>query len=156
MGASPVVASLPGAVPFGFSFDTRGRLVAAEAGPNAVVSLTVNRDGALTQNSEVATGQKATCRIVIDGQYVYASNAGYGTLSEFTLGQSGSLTAGVTTATDAGTINATGTPDGQFVCVQTGAAGIVDEFAVTSTGGLTRIGAVTVPGAAGGEGICAS
>jgi hypothetical protein len=45
---------------------------------------------------------------------------------------------------------------GRFVYVQTGAAGIVDEFAVGSGGALTSIGSVTVPGGAGGEGIAAA
>jgi len=37
--------------------------------------------------------------------------------------------------------------------VQTGAAGIVDEYAVGVGGSLAEIGSVTVAGAAGGEGI---
>jgi hypothetical protein len=40
--------------------------------------------------------------------------------------------------------------------VETGAKGIVDEFRVGSGGSLTEIGSVTVPGAAGAEGIAAS
>jgi hypothetical protein len=40
--------------------------------------------------------------------------------------------------------------------VRTGAAGLVDEFAVGASGALTPIGSVTVPGAAGGEGIAAA
>ena len=43
-----------------------------------------------------------------------------------------------------------------FLYVQTGGNGIVDEFAVGTGGSLTKIGSVTVPGAAGGEGIVAS
>jgi hypothetical protein len=39
--------------------------------------------------------------------------------------------------------------------VQTGANGIVDEFAVGAGGSLTSLGSVVVPGAAGGEGIVA-
>jgi hypothetical protein len=37
--------------------------------------------------------------------------------------------------------------------VQAGAQGLVDEFAVQPDGSLARIGSVTVPSAAGGEGI---
>ena len=44
---------------------------------------------------------------------------------------------------------------GRFLYVQTGGSGIVDEFGVAANGALTKIGAVTVPGAAGGEGIVA-
>lgn len=152
----PVVTTLPSAVPFGFSFDAHGTLVAAEAGPNAVASFTVNRDGTLTKRAEVATGQQATCWIVIDGEHVYASNAGSGSLSGYSLGNDGSLTATGTTATGAGTVDAAVTPDGRYLYVQTGAAGAVDEFAVAPTGTLTKIGTVTVPGAAGAEGIVAS
>jgi len=39
--------------------------------------------------------------------------------------------------------------------VQTGGTGVVDEFSVTGAA-LTQIGSVTVPNAAGGEGIAAS
>jgi hypothetical protein len=45
---------------------------------------------------------------------------------------------------------------GRFVYVQAGAAGIVDEFVVGTNGVLTAIGSVTVPGAAGAEGIAAA
>jgi hypothetical protein len=44
---------------------------------------------------------------------------------------------------------------GRFVYVQTGKAGIVDEFAAGG-GALTKIGSVVVPGGAGGEGIAAA
>jgi len=39
--------------------------------------------------------------------------------------------------------------------VQTGAAGIVDEFRINDDGSLVAIGSVTVPGSVGGEGIVA-
>lgn len=41
----------------------------------------------------------------------------------------------------------------RYLYVQAGVAGIVDEFAVGTDGALTRIGSVTVPDAAGAEGI---
>ncbi len=55
-----------------------------------------------------------------------------------------------------GTVDATATPDGQYLYVQAGAKGIVDEYHVGQDGSLTEIGSVTVPGAAGAEGIAAS
>jgi len=39
--------------------------------------------------------------------------------------------------------------------VQAGIEGLVDEFAIGPEGALSKIGSVTVPGAAGGEGIVA-
>jgi hypothetical protein len=40
--------------------------------------------------------------------------------------------------------------------VQTGKAGIVDEFAVGGGGALAPVGSVSVPGGVGGEGIAAA
>ncbi|GAB3396725.1 hypothetical protein GCM10027568_31440 [Humibacter soli] len=153
---SPVVTPLPGTVPFGFQFDAAGHIVATEAGTNSVASFTVHADGALTQNAVVATGQAATCWLVIDGNYAYASNAGSGSLSGYRVGQGGSLTPVSTTATDAGTVDAAASADGQFLYVQTGAAGNIDEYRVAPSGSLTKVGSVTVPGAVGGEGIVAN
>lgn len=151
----PVVSTFAGDVPFGFQFDAHDHLIASEAGPNAVASFTVNPDGTVTKNAEVPTGQKATCWIVVDGDDVYASNAGSGTLSGYQIGQNGSLSSIGVTSTDAGTVDAAVSADGHYLYVQAGAAGIVDEFEVGSTGILQEIGSVTVPNGVGGEGIVA-
>ena len=55
-----------------------------------------------------------------------------------------------------GTVDAAASPGGQFLYVQTGGSGIVDEFPVHASGSLTELGSVTVAGAVGGEGIVAS
>ena len=52
-------------------------------------------------------------------------------------------------------MDASAAAGGRFLYVQTGGNGIVDEFAVGAGGSLTEFGAVTVPGAVGGEGIVA-
>ncbi|KHK99147.1 hypothetical protein LK09_03820 [Microbacterium mangrovi] len=155
LSAAPVVTSLPGTVPFGFQFDPAGHLVASEAGTNSVATFRVEQDGRLTQLDVVATGQKATCWIAVDGWNVYASNAASATLSGYRLGRDGSLTATGVTATHAGTVDAAVSADGRFLYVQTGAAGMVDGYRVGADGSLTAVGAVLVPGAAGGEGIVA-
>jgi 6-phosphogluconolactonase (cycloisomerase 2 family) len=85
----------------------------------------------------------------------YASNAGSASLSGYHDDGSGTLTALGTTATDAGTVDAAVSFDGRYLYVQTGANGIVDAYRIRSDGSLSRIGAVTVPGAIGGEGIVA-
>jgi hypothetical protein len=59
------------------------------------------------------------------------------------------------TTTDAGTVDAAAPPHRHYLYVQTGAAGIVDEYRIGHSGALTQIGSVTVPGAVGGEGIAA-
>lgn len=156
LSATPVVTELPDAVPFALTFDTHGHLVLAEAGPNAVATFTANRDGTLSPIAQATTGQAATCWIAGTGSRFYLSNAGSGSLSGYADPGSGGLTALGNTATDPGTVDATVTPDGHYLYVQTGARGTVDGYRINPDGSLTPVGAVTVPDSAGGEGIVAS
>jgi 6-phosphogluconolactonase (cycloisomerase 2 family) len=153
--AAPVVTPDPGNVPFAVTFDRSGRLQVAEAGPNAIATYVVNRDGTLTFADRAATGQSATCWITTAGTEVYAGNAGSGTISRFRADRAGLVSQG-TTATDAGTVDLAISSDRRNLYAQTGAAGIVDEFAVSSDGALTKIGSVLVPGAVGGQGIAST
>jgi len=59
------------------------------------------------------------------------------------------------TSTDAGTVDAAASADGQSLYVQTGANGIVDEYHVNTDGSLTQIGSVTVANANRRRGIAA-
>jgi DNA-binding beta-propeller fold protein YncE len=154
--AAPVVTGLAGAVPFAVSFDAAGHLLLAEAGPNAVASFAVRPNGTLAALGSAPTGQAATCWIVRIGDHAYLSNAGSGTVTDVAIGHRGSLTAVGNTATGPGTVDSAATPDGRYLYVQTGRAGGVDGFRVGRDGSLTPIGSVTVPGAAGGEGIVAT
>ena len=154
LSSQPVVNPDPGQVPFAVSFDTGGHLVVAEAA-NAVATFTINADGTLALVDREPTGQSATCWIVRNGSSFYASNAGSASLSGYSDDGSGALTALGNATTDAGTVDATVSSDGRYLYVQTGANGIVDAFRIGTGGSLTQIGAVTVPGAAGGEGIVA-
>jgi 6-phosphogluconolactonase (cycloisomerase 2 family) len=156
LSATPVVTDLPDAVPFAVSFDTGGHLVLAEAGPNAVATFTVNRDGTLTALAQAATGQAATCWIVGTDTRFYLSNAGSGSVSGYTDDGDGTLAALGNTGTDPGTVDAAVSADGRYLYVQTGANGIVDGYQIHPDGSLTPAGNVTVPGAAGGEGIVSS
>jgi 6-phosphogluconolactonase (cycloisomerase 2 family) len=154
--AAPVVNPEPGAVPFSFVLDGKGRLLLTEAGPNAVATFTVNPDGTVSQDASAATGQAATCWITEIGPLVYASNAGSSNLAGFaTARHTPVLTPLGTTATDPGTVDSAASADGHYLYAQTGVNGIVDEFAVHHGGALTPVGSVTVPGGAGGEGIVA-
>ena len=156
LSSSPAVNSEPGAVPFAVSFDRHGDVLIAEAGPNALATFTLASDGVLTAEHTALTGQAATCWVARADRYFYASNAGSGSVSGYTVQDGGQLTALGNTPTDAGTVDAASTPYGQFLYVQAGGPGAVDEFAVGHGGSLTKIGSVTVAGAAGGEGIVAS
>jgi 6-phosphogluconolactonase (cycloisomerase 2 family) len=156
LSPAAVVNAQPGTVPFAFGFDRSGHLLVTEAGPNALASFTLDRDGTVTQLSAVPTGQAATCWITGAGPFSYVSNAGSATLSGFRADSVGQLALIGATSTDPGTVDAATSPDGRFLYVQTGANGIVDEFRLDPDGSLAPIGAVTVPGAVGGEGIAAS
>jgi 6-phosphogluconolactonase (cycloisomerase 2 family) len=154
LSATPVVNAEPGAVPFAITFDRAGRLVIAEAGTDALATFALNPTGTVTQLATAATGQTATCWVTSADGLLFASNAGSGTVSSFA-DDAGGLTLLGQTSTDAGTVDSAASPDGRFLYVQTGGSGIVDEFSIGATGGLTEIGSVTVPDAAGGEGIVA-
>jgi 6-phosphogluconolactonase (cycloisomerase 2 family) len=152
---APVVTSLPGTVPFGFDFDSRGHLVLTEAGPSAVATFGIARNGTLTAHDTAATSQAATCWVVANGSTVYTSNAGSGTLSTFRVGSAGDLTDGGNTATDKGTVDAAVSSDGAYLYAQAGATGAVDAYRIGADGSLTATGSVIVPNGVGGEGIVA-
>jgi 6-phosphogluconolactonase (cycloisomerase 2 family) len=153
--ATPTVHSLPGALPFGFTFDEQGHLVVTEVGRNVVATFALGDDGTLTQLAEAATGQRGTCWVVAADGEVYVSNTVSGTLSAYSVAGDGALTADGITPTDAATIDAAVSSDGRFLYVQAGAAGKVDAFRIGAHGALTPVGSVTVPSAVGAEGIVA-
>ena len=155
LSAAPVVNSEPGTVPFAISFDRAGDLVIAEAGTNALATFTLNPDGTVSPVESVATGQAATCWVATAGDYFFASNAGSANLSRYASTDAGALSLLGTTPTDPGTVDAAVTPGGDFLYVQAGGPGAVDEFQVGSGGSLTPVGSVIVPGAVGSEGIVA-
>jgi 6-phosphogluconolactonase (cycloisomerase 2 family) len=153
---APTVNSLPGEVPFAVSFDQQSHLLVTETGTNTLASFQLHGDGTIAQLDAVATGQAATCWVVRAGSRVYTSNAGSASLSGFRSSVAGQALEPLgNTATDAGTVDAAATGNDRFLYVQTGAAGILDEFAIGAQGALSEIAAINVPGAAGGEGIVA-
>jgi DNA-binding beta-propeller fold protein YncE len=153
---APVVNSEPGTVPFAVTFDSAGHLVVAEAGTNALATFALSPGGAVTLLSAVGTGEMATCWVTSADGLLFASNAGSGSVSGYSVNPAGLLTLLGKTGTDAGPVDSAASPDGNYLYVQTGGSGIVDEFAVGAGGTLSELGSVTVPGAAGGEGIAAA
>jgi DNA-binding beta-propeller fold protein YncE len=157
LSETPVVNSEPGAVPFGVTFDQAGHLVVAEASATdpALATFSLGPNGAVSLIDSVGTGQPATCWVAPAQGFFFASNAGGPSVSGYQGTFSGQLTLLGKTTTDPGPVDASASQGGQFLYVQTGGSGIVDEFQVNPGGSLTEIGSVTVPGAAGGEGIVA-
>ncbi len=155
LSSSPTVNGEPGLVPFAFAFEGDSQVAVADAGNNAVQTLRLGAGGVLSPISSAATGQMATCWVVADGPLLFAGNAGSGTESGL-LDLFGSVSLLSTTTTDAGTVDGAVSPDGRYLYVQTGGAGIVDEFRVGFAGSLSEVGSVTVPDGVAGEGIATS
>ncbi|HXZ62803.1 MAG TPA: hypothetical protein VEG62_08675 [Acidimicrobiales bacterium] len=151
----PVVNSEPGAVPFAVTFDSTGHLVVANAGTDSLTTYTLSPGGTVTPIDTLGTGAVATCWLTTAQGFLYAVNAGSNSVSGFTSSPSGSLSLLGATGTDPGPVDASSSAGGQYLYVQAGVNGNVDEFQVGSGGALTPIGSVLVPGAAGGEGIVA-
>ena len=154
--ASPVVDALPGTVPFAAVWDRAGHLVVSQAGTNSVSTFALAEDGTLTGLGSYATHQAATCWIAAAGDFLYASNAGSASLSGVRTASDGAITSAGTTSVDAGTVDAAASPDGRFLYVQGGKSGVVDALRVNGDGSLSAVGSVTVPDAAGAEGIAVS
>jgi len=155
LSPTPVVNAEPGQVPFGVTFDPAGSLVVANAGSDSLGTYRLNRNGTVTAIDVVPTSQTATCWVAPAGRFFYASNAGSATVSGFQESGFGQLGLLGQTSTDPGTVDASASVYGQFLYVQTGGNGVVDEFRVDANGSLTELGSVTVPTSAGGEGILA-
>lgn len=151
----PVVNPEPGTVPFAVSWDGAGHLVVAEAGTNALATFALDGAGTLTPIDTEATGQAATCWVAEARGYFFASNAGSPSVSGVSADSAGQLTLLGATPTDPGAVDAAASAGGHYLYVQAGGLGAVDAFAVRADGSLSAVGAVTVPGAAGGEGILA-
>jgi 6-phosphogluconolactonase (cycloisomerase 2 family) len=155
VAAHPTTTTASGTDPFSFVFDDQGRVLATEGVPNAVATYGWGRNDKLVKTDDIATGQKATCWITRDGQYVYTGNAGSGTISQYREDNHGKLTSLGTVTTDPGTVDLTVSSDGAYLYAQTGGNGVVDAFRVGHDGTLTKTGSATIPNGAGGEGIVA-
>jgi 6-phosphogluconolactonase (cycloisomerase 2 family) len=152
VGRTPVVNSLPGDVPFAMAFDRSGHLAVAEAGPSAVATFSLNRDGTLISEQTAATGQAATCWIASTGKAVYTGNAGSSTVTGYSE-TAGTLAPLGNTAAAQGTVDLAASPEGNYLYARGGADGTISEFRVEANGSLTAIGTTTVPDGVGGEGI---
>jgi hypothetical protein len=151
------ITNVPGGVPFAISYDPRGHVEVAMAGTASVTSYRLNGNGTLTQlAATVPTGQAGTCWVVSDGQLLFTTNPGSASVTSLTAGSTGNVTVDGSTPTDAGTVDPAVSSNGKYLYVETGAAGVVDEYAVHTNGALTKIGSVTVANAAGAEGIATS
>jgi 6-phosphogluconolactonase (cycloisomerase 2 family) len=147
LSRSPVVNLSATPVPFSFTFDPFGRLVAAELGASSVSTYTIQRDGSLTDAQSLSDNQVDLCWIVRARGYYYVANTGSNTLSGYRIDTAGTpslLTpSGIVATTPAGPIDMAVSGRGNYLYSQTGAAGTIEEFHVERDGTLTHLGSVT-------------
>lgn len=157
LGASPTVTSSITALPFSFTFDAAGNVVATEAATSTVSVYQVNANGSLTSLGSVSDGGAALCWISGANGYFYGSNAGSGDVSEFAETNTGAPELVNADAANAhsGTTDSVVSPDGHFFYVESGGAGTIDAFAIGAGGALTQIETIyNIP--VGSEGLAIS
>jgi len=161
----PVLGSRPGnlfttpsnsATPFGFDFDNRGHLVVSEAvggAPNgsSASSYSLGQNGWQAVTGSAATNQTAACWLQVspDGRFAYTANAGSGSLSGFSISESGALTLlesnGVSASTGTGShpVDMGFSRGGKFLYVLANGNGTLQGFRVAWDGSLTQAGSVS-------------
>jgi 6-phosphogluconolactonase len=154
---SPIVVNSsvgPGA--FSVAFAPNGAAVVVETGPSggqnasAISSYAVSSKGTLSPiSTSVPTLGAATCwnAVTPNGEWVYTSNAGSSTISGFTIGKNGTLTAlpGTivgTNPTGATNLDIAISSDGKFLYSLDGEIGMISIFGIQSDGTLTNLGTV--------------
>lgn len=144
LAAAPVIDAAATPAPFAFTFAGTGRLVAAEAGINAVTSYALHADGTLSNPQSQTDGQNALCWITEANGFFYVANAGSASISAYSLSGTGTPTLiGVAGNTEAGAIDLAASPDGKFLYAESGGAGTVDVFGIADDGGLSKLGIVS-------------
>jgi hypothetical protein len=131
-------------VPFAFSFGPSGQLVAAQAGASTVSTYVLGPGGVASLIGSAADGQAALCWITEARGFYFGSNAGSANISAFGLSPLGApVLLGIAGTAGPGTTDSAAAGHGEFLYVESGGAGTVDEFAVGATGTLTKIGTIT-------------
>jgi 6-phosphogluconolactonase (cycloisomerase 2 family) len=132
-------------VPFAFSFDRQGDIVAVEAAKSTLSVYSINHDGSLTTIGSVGDGQAALCWVTEARGIFYGSNAGSASVSSFTVAPNGSPSLVNATAGSAfpGTIDSAASPDGRYLYVESGGSGKLSVFATNPSGILTSLQVVT-------------
>ena len=161
LSSQPAKDPVAGA-PFAFMFDQAGRLELVNAALTPASTLgafTINADGTLTTvGAPVSEGQIAACWIAAARGFDYLANTRRGTISQYSIDSSGTVTlvnpmaaAGIDGPTDM-TVGG----GGAFLYNQTGMSSAVDAYSVSPDGSLTLIQSQPVPDGGSQEGIAAT
>jgi 6-phosphogluconolactonase (cycloisomerase 2 family) len=152
---TPVVNTNVGAVPFGFVFDRAGNLVLTQAGAGTVSTYRILPGGTLRNLDTEVTGGSAVCWVTGANGAFYVSNTGSGSISSYTESGGGTLTKVGDLPSGAGPVDSSVSSDGAFLYVETGVGAGVDVYKIGAHGSLTHTATISVPGAAGGQGLVA-
>ena len=149
IGNIPFIHPTAGPVPFGFTFDSYGRLIVTDAGVSTVTSYKVKKDSVTMIGMPAETGQAATCWIIGTRpfvRYVYADNTGSATISGYKVRHDGTLseTGLFEVGEGAANIDMAMSRDGEYLYTQNGGLGTVSIFQVERNGRLGRIDEVEV------------
>ena len=162
-----VINPSPGVGAFSGRFAPDGRLIVSETGStlSAISSYTVNSNGKLSAVTQsLTTNGEANCWNAIspNGAFVYASNAGSSSISGFSIGQSGALTALTSSSVvasnpeNATNLDITTSGDGKFFYSLNATLGTVGVFAIESNGTLKEVNEISgFTAAVGFNGIAA-
>jgi len=161
-------SSAPGV--FDAAFAPDGSLIVSETGPtggvdaSAISSYTIQANGELAAVSQsVPTFGQANCwnAIAPNGKWAYVSNAGSSTISGFSIGQGGTLTAIVGTVVGSNPEGSTNldiavSGDSKYVFTLNSSSGTIGVFAIQSNGGLGNVEEISgLPQSVGMNGIAA-
>ena len=164
LGAMNVFAS-SGITPFGFAFGKHDQFFVSEAfggaaDASAISSYQVTGTAAISLISpSVPTTETAACWVAVtaDGRFLYATNAGSGTVSGYSIRPDGAIARldddGVTGVTGGGVTDVTLTNNGRYLYALRSGAGAIAIFRVEEHGALASLGTVSLP--AGANGIAA-
>jgi 6-phosphogluconolactonase (cycloisomerase 2 family) len=141
LSSSATVTAAVNAVPFSFTFDAHGRIVATEASNSSVSTYSIGANGALSVVGTVSDGQAALCWISSAHGVFFGSNAGSGDVSSFaeSAGGAPTLLNAKAAITHPGTTDSAVSPDGSFLYVESGGSGALDAFAINANATLTPI-----------------
>lgn len=149
--SGPTAYASAGVTPFGFAFDSAGRILVSEAfggAPDAstVSSYAISRAGVVSVvDPVVGTTETAACWVITtpNGKFAYTTNTGSGTVSGFAIDSSGTLDLldpdGVTGVTGVGSapIDAATNKHGTLLFVLDGGTDAISAFAIGKDGSLT-------------------
>lgn len=130
-----------GANPFAFEFDGSGHLIVSNveggvAGAGTASSYSVSPSLTLTPiSSRVASGQTASCWVVLAGSSLYITNNGSSTVSRYSVAPTGALTFVTTSATGAGPIDEAVTADNSFLYLINGTDHTLSFYTIDSSSG---------------------